>query len=177
MAAASFSCRTSQKVSPDEISNKLGQNPHFIIDGKASDKSAMLTMDAEQVASVTAYFGKDAIKRYGAQAEDGAVEIETIAYSKEKYQQVFKGASTEYKIKLEALGSDSSFQYILNGKALTKNFEGILAGITPDLLKEIKLVNSEELRSRYGIGDKQVVVLISALPPKSLHKGKEQFNQ
>jgi hypothetical protein len=65
VAVTFIGCKPAQKITPVEATNKLGPNPHFIIDGQASDKSAMPTMDAEDVASLTAYYGKDATRRYG----------------------------------------------------------------------------------------------------------------
>jgi hypothetical protein len=177
LAITFLGCKSAQRMTPVEAANKLGPNPHFIIDGQASDKSAMQTMEAEDVASLTAYYGKDAKSRYGDKAKDGAVEIETKAYAKEKYQKVLKEASSEYKSRLEAEGGDNNFQYILNGKALTGNYIGDLACLTPDLLKEIRIVGSEELINSYNIDGKAAGVVITANPPKNLYNRKEKYNQ
>ncbi|WP_192820958.1 hypothetical protein [Rufibacter sp. LB8] len=177
LATSFLGCKPAQRISPIEAVNKLGPNPHFIIDGQASDKSAMQTMEAEDVASLTTYFGKDATTRYGDKAKDGAVEIETKAFAKVKYQKVLKEASSDYNKRLEVEGSDDSFQYILNGKVLTDNYAGDLASITPDLLKEVKVVWGDELNSNFNANGKKAVVIIVASPPKNLYNGKEKFNQ
>lgn len=41
-------------MTPVEAANKLGPNPHFVIDGQASDKSTMQTINAKDIASLRA---------------------------------------------------------------------------------------------------------------------------
>ncbi len=176
-AASIISCKSTQVVRPEKVVDKLGQNPYFIIDGQAADNSVLQATKPEDVASLTTYYGKEAITKYGEQAKDGAVEVETKPYSKAKYQQFFKEVSSEYKVKLAAEGSDDNFQYILNGKVLTKDFEGTLAGITPALLKEIKVIGGEEVASKFHVSGKSTGILITALPPKNLYHAKEKYNQ
>jgi N-acetylmuramoyl-L-alanine amidase len=63
------------------VSSSIGRlntlPPYIIIDGKKSDRTAFSNLKPDALNSVTVLKGEDAVKKYGADASDGAVEITT----------------------------------------------------------------------------------------------------
>ncbi len=169
-----ISCKPAQ-VAPSDAANKLGQNPYFEIDGETVNGSDLNKYNANKMALVTTYYGKDATDQYGSKAKDGAVIIETKDYARMKYQSFFSKVSSEYEEIVNEYDEKNEIQYILNGKILTDNYEGDLSTITKKRLKSIDIISKEYLIQKFSITNKQVGVIIKAKPPKNLYKGEEKF--
>lgn len=104
----------------------------------------MLKIDSEDVALVSTYFGKEAKQLYGKKAKDGVVIIQTKKFATNKYETFFKSYSQDYEQML-SITDRKDIQYILNDNVLTEDFEGSLALLNNELLKELKVVNQETL--------------------------------
>ncbi|GGH15059.1 hypothetical protein FAZ19_06955 [Sphingobacterium alkalisoli] len=87
----------------------------------------MQKYDANQIASVTIVKDSTYLHIYG--NTPGSVYIETKSFSRKRFINYFRSKSIEFKQLLDSLENDNSFQYILNGKVLAKNYEGNLAAI------------------------------------------------
>lgn len=167
------SCQTT-KQSPEETIQKLGENPYFEIDSKPLTQSELKKYNPNDIASLTTYYDKDAKKRFGEKAKDGAVIIETKKFATNRYETFFKSYSKEYEKMLNQKQKEE-IQYILNDRILTENYEGDLASIDKSLIKEIKIIDKKELIEKYQIQNKTVGVLIKANAPKNLYNAKEKF--
>lgn len=166
-----FSGCKSTVTTPDEALKKLGKNPHYEVDGKPVNEQDLLKIDSEDVALVSTYFGKEAKQLYRKKAKDGVVIIQTKKFATNKYETFFKSYSQDYEQML-SITDRKDIQYILNDNVLTEDFEGSLALLNNELLKELKVVNQETLSEKYDINDKKIGVILVADTPKDLYKSK-----
>jgi hypothetical protein len=153
-------CKTSQK-SPQEVVEKLGENPYFIIDDEPVDRSKLGNYPPSTIATVTTFYGKEAVQNYGQIAKDGAVIVETKDFATEKYENFFSAFSTDYKEMLSKT-ERSKIQYILNGEIQVENYEGKLSLLNRKTLKGLTIVNSTELSNQFGIENKVVGVILKS---------------
>lgn len=163
----------SYKVTPQQAVEKLGTNPYFEIDAQSADKGILNEYDPKDIATLATYFGRDATKRFGEKAKDGAVIIETRKFAIEKYETMLKSASSAYA-KMIAETRRDDIQYILNDRILVDNFEGDLASLNAKLLKSVHIINEWELTERFQI-HKKIGVIIQAKRPKNVYNSKEKF--
>lgn len=157
------SCGTTIRT-PEEAVQKLGANPYFEIDGKVVIPAELADYNPADIASLTTYYNKDAKKRFGEKAKDGAVIIETKEFATNRFETFFKSISKDYEKVLNETPNEE-LQYILNDRILTEDYEGYLASIDKNLLKEIKIIDQKELIERYQIQNKKVGVVIIADAP------------
>jgi hypothetical protein len=90
------------------------------------------------------------------------VYIETKKFARNKYWSFFKSKSAKYLKVVSSPESDSSVVYILNGKVLSANFEGDLAGIDDKSFIDLQVIDKSKLLSDYGIKDKSIGIVIKA---------------
>ena len=160
---------------PQEAAKKLGHNPYFIIDNQRAYKSDLAKYSPELIASITVFYDTSAIKLYGDSAKDGAVIIETKTFAKTKFIAFFRESSKSFDSLYASVGTDSSFQYILNDKIKTVDYEGTLSGISKELLIDIEILTKEQLLERFKIEGKQFGILIHARKPKNLYNADKKF--
>jgi len=167
-------CSCSHRITPTEAVKKLGQNPYYEFDGKPVEFSFLKNVDPMNISVIHTYYDKEAIKLYGEKAKDGAVLIETRTFAKNKYETFFKKCSSEYSDMISK-SDTSDIQYILNERVLKKNIEGDLSLITEKNFKSLKLVDSQELESKYQVPSKKIGVIVKAKRPKDLYNSKKKF--
>ncbi|WP_418983293.1 M56 family metallopeptidase [Alistipes sp.] len=68
---------SADKLSYNTISNGIKGNPLIIIDGKKADKAALEKIGSGRIHRMNIYKGDVAVKKYGEEARDGAIEIST----------------------------------------------------------------------------------------------------
>lgn len=163
-----------RKLSPTASAKKLGPNFYVEVDGKALTREEFLAFDANTIALVNTIYGKEAIKKYGTKAKDGAVIASTQAYARKNYEAFFSGESEEYK-NIISQYKKSEIQYILNDHVLKEIDEGSLALINRKRLISITFLNSKDLLDRFQIMDKKIGVSIKAKPPKDLYNSKKAY--
>tara|TARA_Y100001972_G_scaffold129014_1_gene193427 strand:+ start:204 stop:767 length:564 start_codon:yes stop_codon:yes gene_type:complete len=155
------SCKSSKSISTDDVLGELGANPHFIIDEQPNLRSDLIDYDPEDITTVTILHSEKAIKRYGEVAKDGAVIIETKAYSTEKYQKRFSEISYSYASALSAAGNDEDFIYVVNGILIEGDYlVSDLSSLTDKLIKSISILPLNEANV-YCIDENKTVVAIN----------------
>ncbi|HRG07973.1 MAG TPA: hypothetical protein PLJ08_05300 [Cyclobacteriaceae bacterium] len=161
-------------MAPDNAIEKLGANPYFEIDGQTVNQSDLSKYNPTDIASLTTYYEKDATKRFGDKAKDGAVIIETRSFATNKFEAFFKTYSKEYEQMIRDTDR-SEIQYILNDRILTESFEGDLSLLNNKLMKDLKVIGQPLLQDKYKVQDKKIGVIINAERPKGLYNSKEKF--
>ncbi|WKV12129.1 hypothetical protein [Marivirga harenae] len=154
------SCKTS-KPTPQEVVEKLGPDPYFIIDGKPVDKSDLGKYDPSIIATLTTFYGKEAVSKYGEIAEDGAIVVRTKSFALTKAEEFLSEFSSDYEIML-AKTDRGEIQYILNDEILKEDYEGKLSMLDSKNLKRLKIIDSTELKNQYELEDKEVGVILKA---------------
>jgi hypothetical protein len=132
-------------------------DPLFFIDGKEMIKSEMSKVNSEEIGRVTVLKNKSG--KYGEKGKYGVVLIETKTYCRGLFQQYFSSKSPEYKKILGSPVNDQEFQYILDEKVLTKNYEGDLAGIVDSSFLSINVLSGDALKA-YGVSGPRYGILI-----------------
>jgi hypothetical protein len=161
--------------SPNEIVSKLGKHPMYIIDSVRLTTKEFLKFDANTIASVEILTDTDATKRFGDDAKDGVIIGQTKMLARSRYLRYFRAKSSAFDSLYKAAGSDSTFQYIVNDKLKTNQFEGDLAAIDDNLFISLEILTADDLKQKYQITDKSVGVLIKCRKPKNLFNGDSKF--
>lgn len=150
----------SQKKEVDSL-QKL---PIIFIDSVLTTIEDMKRYNPDDIASVTVYKDSTKFKHLDSKA-DGAIYIETNQFSRKRFLNYFKSKSPKFKNLLASKQSDDSFQYILNGEVLSKNYEGKLAAIDDKNFKSITIIRKNELVKKYGETNKTFgIVIVSEVP-------------
>jgi hypothetical protein len=164
----------SKKLAPTTTEKKMGPNPYVEIDGTALSKKEFQSFDANSIALLNTFYGKEAIKKFGKKAKDGAIIASTENYARRNYESFFSSESEDYK-NIISQYNDSEIQYILNDRILKEKDEGALALINRRLLISISIINSKDLSDKFQVMDKKIGVNIKAKPPKNLYRAKNIF--
>lgn len=160
---------------PRSAASRLGPNPIFIIDSQRVSKSDLSSYNPDSIATVVMLYDTSAIKRYGDAAKDGAVIIETRAFARRVFVSFFRKYSLSYDSLFTAVGSDTSFAYIINDKVQKGNYEGNLSAITEDLIEGLDILSKEQIYSKFGITDKQFGIVVRSKKPKDFYNSKKKF--
>ncbi|MBB6331821.1 hypothetical protein HNP24_002771 [Chryseobacterium sediminis] len=146
--------------------DKLGSNPVTFIDSVKVNKPEIFALDSKLVALMSVYGPTEAKKLIGEDGKDGVIYVETKDFSTKRFLRYFRSKSKEFSKLLDSNGDGHTFQYILNGKVLTSNFEGDLALIDDKVFKKINIVKKKELSAQYNITDKDYGIIISSTIPE-----------
>ena len=158
-----------------EPSEKIGPNPIFIIDSVRITKAQFQKFNPNAIASLTVITDTSATNKYGTDAEDGVILIETKDFARKHYISYFRKKSKSYNSLYLVTKTDTDFQYIINDKIKTGNFEGDLAAINDDLFISIVILTADDLKIKYHVNNKEIGVLIKSKKPKDLFNGDNKF--
>ncbi|WP_336833522.1 hypothetical protein [Sphingobacterium siyangense] len=141
--------------------------PIMFVDSVRISQADLQKYKSDDIATVTVYKDSTKFKHLDSNAI-GAVYIETNQFSRKRFLNYFKSKSPEFKNLLASQQSDDSFQYVLNGEVLSKNYEGKLAAIDDKNFKSITIIRKNELVMKYGETDKALgIVIVSEVPENS----------
>jgi len=145
---------------------KIDNQTVFFIDSQRVQQKEINKYRPTDIASVSVIKDKAAIDLIGPDGKNGVVFIETKEFAKTKYLRYLKSKSQEYAAIINSLKSDSSIQYILNGRILKNNFAGDLSLIDDKNFKSIHVIDKITLQNQYKIVDREYGVIIEADMPK-----------
>lgn len=145
-------------------------DPVFFVDSVRMTKNDLLKYEPNQIASVTVYKDKSAWEKFGSEAVNGLIYIETKDFAKKRYWNFLSSKSIEYKKLVPEPSQDNNVVYILNNKVLKENFEGDLASINNENFINIKIITSEILKSDFDITNKKGGVVITKKPTEKNKK-------
>jgi len=169
------SCSAIQSYSDGYHVMEVNTEPVFYIDSVRIQKSGLKAINPENIAIVSVVKDSVQLKKYHVEAEGKLIFMETKGFAKQRYWRYFCSKSPEYAKLVTAPGNDSSIQYILNKRILTKNAEGDLAMINDVIFKEIRIIAKDQLIKDYGVTNKDYGVVITSNIPADLHNGKRKF--
>ena len=162
LSCGSAFCQLTAKDSSakETVSSIIRKDPLLIMDGATIIRDSLKNTNPEDIADITVLKEKTATVLYGDKGKNGAIIIETKKFARAKYIKFLRDSSAQYDSLYRQAGSDSSFQYVLNGKALKQNTEGSLAALSSQKLMDVKILNRQQLKDSLGIDDKQYGVVI-----------------
>ncbi|SFD50679.1 hypothetical protein SAMN05518672_102224 [Chitinophaga sp. CF118] len=131
----------------------------FFLDSVETD-GGMAGLSPDRIALINVVKGKKLQERYGARAANGVIYIETKPFARKRYNKMFGELSPAYAATLKQYGSDSSFQYILDGALLTNSIEPMLAALERKNIADITIIDPKLLKKQYKVNDKLAGVVI-----------------
>jgi hypothetical protein len=175
-------CGCSNKITPTSAVQKLDSIPYFELDGRVITNKDLPSIDPNEIALVSIYKNKEAIKRFGKQASNGAVIILTKQNATKSFESVFSSFSNSYKDVISQYTEDE-IQYILNGRRLYHNYEADLAVICKKNIRSLKIIPVNDLPKDYHINDpneinvneKKIGIIIESKRPKNIFNSKKKL--
>lgn len=159
--------------SENEFKN-IPKNPVYFLDSVKITSVEMANLNAQDFTLITVQNEKEMLESLQDGTKDGAIYIETRKFAKKRFVKFFNSKSKDFRKIYSLENDDSKFAYILNGKALSGNFEGGLASIKDEDLQSLQVVNKKELQKKYSISGKDYGILITAKVPEDAFKGEEK---
>lgn len=110
-------------------------------------------LDPSKIALIDIVKGKKLKEKYGPEGENGVIFIETVDFARKRYTRMFAEISPEYKKQFEQAGSDSCFQYVLDGSPINTSKEQMLAALLRKDIDSINVMFNGELNGKQtGVG-------------------------
>jgi hypothetical protein len=138
------------------------QNALIFVDSVES-KKGMEGLDPGKIALIDIVKGSKLKEKYGPRGEDGVIFIETVDFARKRYTRMFSEMTPAYAKSLQQYGSDSSFQYVLDGSPVNTSIPQMLAALERKTIDSISVLSPEklkELKEGYEPNDKLLWVLI-----------------
>ena len=154
---------------------KLGPHPVIIVDSVRLTHDEFMAFDPNTIASMTVLTDTDATNHYGTDAKDGVALIQTKVFARKHYIAFLRKKSPAYDSLYTVCNSDTTFQYIINDKIKTKNFEGDLATLDDWLFISLEVLTEEQLKTKYNISGKKYGIFIAAKRPQNLFNWDKKF--
>lgn len=148
--------------------------PIMFVDSMRVSQADLQKYKPDDIATVTVYKDNMKFKHLDSNAI-GAIYIETKQFSRTRFLNYFKSKSSDFKNLLASQQSDNSFQYILNGKVLDKDYEGKLTAIDDKNFKSITIIRKDKLVKKYGDIDKTFGIVIVSDVSENSSDGKKKL--
>lgn len=165
LTALSYGSAFCQIATKDSSAEKtamsiIRKNPLLILDSTIIVRDSLQNVSPEDIADITVLKEESATAAFGDKGKNGVIIIETKKFARAKYIKFLRAASPQYDSLYQKIGSDTAFQYILNGKVLTQNYEGSLAPLSLQKLTDVQILNKQQLKDSFDIDDKDYGVAI-----------------
>ncbi|UPK67687.1 hypothetical protein [Chitinophaga filiformis] len=140
------------------------QNALMFVDSVES-KKGMEGLDPSKIALIDIVKGAKLKEKYGPRGENGVIFIETVDFARKRYTRMFSDISQSYAKMLQQYGSDSSFQYVLDGSQINSSIPQMLAALERKNIEDIVVLppkTAKDLVKDYEPNDKLLWVLIKS---------------
>ncbi|SEW38654.1 hypothetical protein SAMN05428988_4882 [Chitinophaga sp. YR573] len=117
-------------------------------------------LNPDRIAFINVVRFKKVPDKYMARGISNIIYIETKPFAHARYNRMFSEISPAYAEALKKYGSDSSFQYILDGAVLTNNVESSLAALEKKGIADISVISPKILKKQYKVKGMKVGVVI-----------------
>lgn len=146
----------------DSTSGQMGEHPLLFVDSVQTDMSVIRKLDPSNIARIDVLNPKEASVVLGDRGKDGALYIITVPFAKKQYWNLFCTHSKKYRQVVPTPESDSTIQYILNGKPLSDKPASDLALLNDQVLEKLKVISKAKLARTYHVTGKAYGVEIKA---------------
>lgn len=131
----------------------------FYIDS-VETAGGMTGLSPDRIAMINVVKFNKVPEKYAARGINSVIYIETKPFAHERYNKLFSELSPAYAEALKKYGSDSSFQYILDGSVLTNSIEPLLAALEKKGIADISIISPKILKEQYKVTDMKAGVVI-----------------
>ncbi|WP_143011590.1 hypothetical protein [Chitinophaga filiformis] len=144
------------------------ENALIFVDSVES-KKGMEGLDPSKIALIDIVKGAKLKEKYGPRGENGVIFIETVDFARKRYTRMFGELSQPYAKALKEYGSDSSFQYVLDGSPINNSIPQMLAAMERKNIENIVVMPPKMAKDTvkdYEPNDKLLWVLIQSKTTK-----------
>jgi hypothetical protein len=120
----------------------------------------MIGLSPDRMAMINVVKFKKVPEKYLNRGVNSVVYIETKPFAHVRYNRMFSELSPAYAEALKKYGSDSSFQYILDGAVLTNSIEPLLAALEKKGIVDISVISPKILKEQYKVTGMKAGVVI-----------------
>jgi len=131
----------------------LGGNPIYFIDSVRVSSNEVMKADPAKVTLLTVVSREEASEKFGEEAKDGIVYVETVNFVKRRYWDYFRAKRNDSK-PISKIDNYQNLQFILNEKPLQDIDIGKLHIVNDETLEEFKIINKKELKKKYKVKDR-----------------------
>jgi TonB-dependent SusC/RagA subfamily outer membrane receptor len=135
--------------------------PIYFVDSVRTE-TGMNGLNPENIGMISVVKGKKLEALYGSRAANGVIYIETKPFAHERYKKMFSEMAPGYAAALKQYGSDSSFQYILDGVLLKDPVDPMLTALEKKAIADITVISQAVLQTAYKVKNKQAGVVIKS---------------
>lgn len=134
--------------------------PVYVIDSVLATPALMENLPPDQIGLITIAHGQKAVLKYGSQAANGVIYVETKPFARRRVRRLLSAAAPAYDSLLHRYGNDSSFQYIVNDHIITPTDETRLMTVDNRTFVSLEVISPKVLEEIYHIKNRQVGVRI-----------------
>jgi hypothetical protein len=135
------------------------EDPIYFVDSVKTE-TGMNGLNPENIGLISVVKGKKLVEKYGPGAVNGVIFIETKPFAHERYKKMFSEIAPAYAAALKQHGTDSSFQYILDGVLVKNPVDAMLTALERKSIIDISVISSAVLLTDYKVKGKQAGVVI-----------------
>jgi len=138
------------------------ENALIFVDSVES-KKGMEGLDPSKIALIDIVRGSKLKEKYGPRGENGVIFVETVDFARKRYTRMFSEINPAYGIDLKAYGSDTAFQYVLDGSMINSSIPQVLAALERKNIQSLVMMPPDmvkDLVNDYQPNDKVMWVLI-----------------
>lgn len=137
-------------------------DPVYVLDSVVVTQAAIGQVSPDRIGVITIAKGSKAVLKYGSQAENGVVYIETKPFARKRVQVLLSGKSPQYDSLLHKYGNDSSFLYVVNGHPMEPANETLFMTLDQKTFRSINIITKDnELMKTHGKHEAVIVITSS----------------
>ncbi|MFY0254975.1 hypothetical protein ACDQ55_13590 [Chitinophaga sp. 30R24] len=137
-------------------------DPVYVLDSVVVTQAAIGQVTPDRIGLITIAKGSKAVLKYGSQAANGVVYIETKPFARKRVNALLSRESPAYDSLLRKYGNDSSFFYIVNGQPITPTNETGLMTVDQKTFRSVRIISENEVQDKYQVMDKKAGVIITS---------------
>jgi hypothetical protein len=138
-------------------------DPVYVVDSVKVTAAAATGLTPDKIGLITIAKGRGAVLRYGSQAENGVVYIETKEFARRRVETFLRAVSPAYDSLRRQQPADSAITFLVNDKLVSGNDEARLFTVDRKTFVNLKVLSPEVLREKYQVeGKKAGVAIISS---------------
>ncbi|MCW3466829.1 hypothetical protein [Chitinophaga nivalis] len=148
---------TSLSVFAQEEEN---DDPVYVLDSVLVTPAAVSQLSADQIGVITIAKGRRAILKYGSQAANGVVYMETKPFARKRVQALLREVAPAYDSLMKCYMNDSSCYFIVNDKPVTPTDEARMMTLDKKTFRSLQIITDKKSREQYLVPANKVGILI-----------------
>lgn len=137
-------------------------NPPVFVDS-VETRQGLEGLDPSKIALINIVKGAKLKEKFGPRGENGVIYVETVPFARKRYTKMFGLICPAYATALQRAGTDSSFQYILDGIVLEQSVPQLLAALERAGIGSIDVIPAWQLKKEYNVEHKELGVIIRSV--------------